>query len=84
MTFLKTRTPEERITCRTPDISEYAHHGWFEWIWYKENVSFPEQDVCLGWWLGVASNVGQSMTYWLLTEKGTVIARSSVSKEMSM
>jgi len=84
MTFLKTRTPEERITCRTPDISEYAHHGWFEWIWYKENVSFPEQDVCLGWWLGVASNVGQSMTYWLLTEKGTVIARSSVSSLSEM
>ncbi len=48
MTFLKTRTPEERITCQTPDISEYTHHGWFEWVWYKESVSFPEQDVCLG------------------------------------
>jgi len=77
--FLKTRTPEEHITCHTPDISEYAYHGWFDWVWYKESTQFPEPDVCLGRWLGVASNVGQAMTYWILTEKRTVIARSSIS-----
>ena len=78
LTFLKSRTPEERIVSCTPDISEYAYHGWFDWIWYKEGAQFPEQDVCLGRWLGIAANVGQSMMYWVLTGKGTVIARSSV------
>ncbi len=29
-------------------------------------------------WIGVAKDVGQAMTYWLLTENCTVIARSSV------
>lgn len=29
--------------------------------------------------MGVATKVGQAMTYWILTSKGTVIARSSVA-----
>jgi hypothetical protein len=29
---LKSRTPEERILGQTPDISDYAHHSFFEWI----------------------------------------------------
>ena len=29
--------------------------------------------------MGVANNVGRAMTYWVLTDKGTIIARSSVS-----
>jgi hypothetical protein len=32
----------------------------------------------LGRWLGVAHDAGQAMTYWILTVKGTVNARSSV------
>jgi hypothetical protein len=34
--------------------------------------------VKLARWIGVAKDVGQAMTYWLLTENCTVIARSSV------
>jgi len=77
--FLETRTPEERITSRTPDISEYIHFDWMQWVWYQEPAQFPETIQCLGRWLGVAHDVGQAMTYWLLTEKGTVLARSSVT-----
>lgn len=33
----------------------------------------------MGKWLGVASKVCQAMTYWILTSKGTVVARSSVA-----
>jgi len=77
--FLETRTPEERITGRTPDISEYIHFDWLQWVWFQEPAQFPESSRCLGRWLGVARDVGQAMTYWLLTEKGTIIARSSVT-----
>jgi hypothetical protein len=75
---LRSRTPEERIIGHTPDISEYAHFSWFEWVWFREQISFPGADLCLRRWLGVANNVGQAMTYWILTEKGSIIARSSV------
>jgi hypothetical protein len=78
--ILGSRTPEERITGKTPDISEFAHFSWAEWVWYKESgKSFPEADVHLGKWMGVAEDVGQAMTYWVLTQKGTIIARSSVA-----
>ncbi len=46
---LWSRTPEERIIGRTSDISEFAHFSsWFEWVWFREQVSFPEADLCLG------------------------------------
>jgi len=78
--LLGTRTPEERITGRTPDISEFAHFSWFQWIWYRDTaMPFPQADVHLGRWIGVAQDVGQAMTYWILTRKGTVIARSSIA-----
>ena len=75
---LKSRTPEEAITGRTPDISEYAHYSWYEWVWYRDQASFPEPKIRMGRWLGVASDVGQATTYWILTDKCTVIARSSI------
>jgi len=75
---LKTRTPEEMVRGATPDISEYAHFSWFEWVWYRNPSSFPDEDIRLGRWLGVASDVGAAMTYWIATDKYSVIARSSV------
>ncbi len=77
--FLAMRTPEERISGRTPDISEYAHFSWMQWVWYRKPAQFPEEDLQLVRWLGVAQDVGQAMTYWVLTHKGTVVARSSVT-----
>jgi hypothetical protein len=32
---LHARTPEDNITGRTPDILEYAHFSFFEWVWYR-------------------------------------------------
>ena len=77
--MLNSRTPEERITGVTPDISEFIHFSWAQWVWYRDPNSFPEADVHLGRWLGVAEDVGQAMTYWVLTDKRTIIARSSVA-----
>jgi hypothetical protein len=76
--ILGSRTPEERIIGRTPDISEYANYSWYQWVWYRDQASFPEPQIRLGRWLGVSEDVGQAMTYWILTDKNTVIARSSV------
>jgi hypothetical protein len=77
---LRTRTPEEVVTGRTPDISEFAHYSWYDWVWYRDQASFPEPRILLGRWLGVAGDVGQAMTYWILTAKCTIIARSSVKQ----
>jgi hypothetical protein len=75
---LKSRTPEEAMVGHTPDISEFAHYTWFEWVWYRDVTAYPETSISLGRWIGVASDVGQPMTFWILTQNCTIIARSSV------
>ena len=37
-----------------------------------------EEQSKIGRWLGIAHRVGSDMTYWILTESGKVIARSTV------
>jgi hypothetical protein len=73
------RVPAEKMTGNTPDISEYLHYDWYEYVWYHNPVEgFPENRRQLGRWLGVAHKVGQPMCYWILTKKGTVLSRTTV------
>lgn len=68
-------TPYEILMCYTPDISEYTTFQWYQWAYYWDQIN-KEKKLCR--WIGVAHEVGQSMCYWVLTEKGEAIARSSV------
>ena len=72
------RTPIEQVTGETPDISEYLDFGFYDWVWYKDNAGLG--DNCIGRWLGVAHRVGNLMSYWILTEAGRVIARTTVQR----
>jgi hypothetical protein len=72
------RTPMEQVTGETPDISEYLDFGFYDWVWYKDNAGLG--DNCIGRWLGVAHRVGNLMSYWILTEAGRVIARTTVQR----
>ncbi|MGH3056569.1 MAG: hypothetical protein ACRDL7_16465, partial [Gaiellaceae bacterium] len=76
---LNYRTPIEVATGDTPDISHLLEFNFYEPVYYLNPVSFPESQEIMGRWLGPAKNVGQALTYWILTEKGTIIARSTVS-----
>jgi hypothetical protein len=62
----------------TPEITELLQFEWYELVWYHDPGSFPEQKRKLGCWVGTAEGVGQKLTYWILTEKCSIIARSSV------
>ena len=75
-TDLKGRTPLERITGDTVDISEYFDFGFYDWCWYHENAGLGPTK--LGRWLGVVHKVGGLMSYWILTFNCTVIARTTV------
>ena len=79
---LKGRTPLERITGDTIDISEYLDFGFYDWCWYHENAGLGPTK--LGRWLGVAHRVGGLMSYWLLTINCTVIARTTVQRVTSL
>ena len=73
------RTPIEVLTGDTPDISEYLHHDWYQYVWYHDPPSaFPEQQRRLGRWLGVAHTIGSALFYYILTDKCKVVSRSTV------
>ena len=36
------QTPMEQITGETPDISEYLDFGFYDWVWYKDNVGLGD------------------------------------------
>jgi hypothetical protein len=72
------RTLHEMVTGNTPDISEYTDFDWYAPLWYYEDNPFPATRRILGRWLGVAHRVGQALCYWILTNTGQVIARTTV------
>ena len=75
---LNWRTPLEAMTGDTPDLSHLLHFDYYQPVYYLTPSSFPETKEKLGRWLGPAKNVGDAMTWKILTEKKTIIARSAV------
>jgi len=75
---LEGRTPYEAIYGHTPDISSLCEFDFYEPVWYFDPHTFPEDNRLLGRWLGEAHQIGQAMCYWILTNTGKVIARSTV------
>jgi hypothetical protein len=76
---LNGHTPTKIIEGDTPDTSEYAQFDWYEYVWYIDPASkFPTEKRKLGRWVGVASDVGAAMMFWILPKSCKLIARSSV------
>jgi hypothetical protein len=71
------RTSSEVMTGETPDSSEYLNFDFYSWVKYHDHTAGIADNVFLGRRLGVAHNVGQAMTYWILKDNGYVIARST-------
>ena len=71
-------TPFEHVMGYTPHISEYASFKWYEWIWYWDPGDMQKQK--LGQWFGVTDTIGSGHTYFVLTDKGNIIARSSITR----
>jgi hypothetical protein len=46
--------------------------------WDQKMMDMTDKQAKLGRWIGIAHQVGCDMTYWILTETGKVIARSTV------
>jgi hypothetical protein len=75
------RTPYEMTTGQTPDISEYTKFGFYEMLWYYDEMAvFPEDRRKLGRWLGVVHRIGQALCYYLLNANDQIIVCSTVQK----
>ena len=75
---LSRRTALEQLTGETPGILEYLDFTFYDWCWYNDNAGLGETKF--GQWLGVSHRVGSLMSYWILTQKGNVISRTTVSQ----
>lgn len=70
------RTPIEVAFGITPDISALVQFAFYEPVYYYASDPFPTTKELPGRFLGVAKNVGDALTYWVLTQSNQVIARS--------
>ena len=70
--------PLQQVTGETPDISEYLDFGFYDKVWYKDNAGASPFEPAR--WLGVSDRTGRLMTYHILTQRGTVISRSTLQR----
>ena len=68
--------PLKDVTVETPKIYEYLDFGFYGHVSYKENYGLGMMSIRR--WLGVSHKDVGIMLYWLLTQKETVISRTTV------
>jgi hypothetical protein len=75
------RTGYEEITGQTPDISEWLDFEFYDLVWWLDRSTkpnFTDHTRRLARWLGVSHRVGSDLSYWLITESGKIISKTSV------
>ena len=70
--------PIAQITGEIADISEYLYFRFYEQVWFKDNTGLSPFEP--GRWLGVSHRTGRLIYYHVLTQRGTVISRSTVQR----
>ena len=77
---LKDKTPIERAFGVTPDISALIQFYFYKPVMYLDTngPSFPQSKELFGHWVGIAENVGDALTYKILTPEFQVICRSTL------
>ena len=75
-------TPIESVTEKSVDISEYLDFGFYDRVWYHENAGLGER--IYGMWLGVSHRIGSLMSYYILTQTGSVISRTTVQRATNL
>jgi hypothetical protein len=68
------------VTGNTPDITEYTEFSWYDPIFCYDDLPFPDAKRNIARWLGVAHRIGQALCFWILTNTGQVVARTTVQK----
>ena len=60
------------------DISNLCNFGWYQWVYYRDDGSFPEQHEKLGRVLGPIKNEGNEMAQAILNSNAKVISRRTL------
>jgi hypothetical protein len=75
------RTGYEEVTGQTPDISEWLDFEFYDLVWWLDRPVKPnvtDYQHRLAHWLGVSHRVRSDLCYWLMTESGNIILKTSV------
>ena len=75
------RTGYEEVTGNTADISEWLDFEFYDLVWWWDRPKKPDvtdETRRLGRWLGVSHRVGSDLCYWVVTESGHVVSKTSV------
>jgi len=74
------KTPIEKAFGVTPDISALIQFYFYQPVMYLDTnkPSYPNSRELFGYWVGVAENVGDALTYTILTPEFQLINRSTL------
>ena len=67
----------EALTGDTIDIPEWTEFEFYDFVMYWDNRK-SDTKQSIGRWLGPSHHVGSALCYYILTEKATVLSRTSV------
>ena len=71
------QTPLEGLIENTINISEWTEFKFINLCMYWDNQNDnTEGNICI--WIGVSHRLGSALCYWVLTEKGKIIARTTI------
>ena len=66
------------MTGETPEIGEWLDFEFYDTVWWLDTKNFPEDQRRLAKWIGISHGVGSDMCYWLITESGKLVSKTSV------
>jgi len=75
---IETSVPLTQVTRETAGISEYLDFGFHDQVWWKDNAGLSGFES--GHWLGVSHRTGRLICYHVLSQRGTVVSRSTVQR----
>ena len=76
--MLNWKTPISVRHGYTPDISAFLQFQFYEPIYFQVDESSPSTGEAAGYWIGVADNVGDALTYHIWSHKTRNVLQRSV------
>jgi hypothetical protein len=77
---LNGENPESMLSGQTANASEFAEHGWYNWIKFRDAVlPHPEDKLVLGrYYLGPNTNIGPAMTAKILKQNSKLVHQTTL------
>jgi hypothetical protein len=77
--------PNQSLTGQTQDISKFLHFSFYEPVYYHPySDAFPSaSNEEKGWWVGIATTVGDALTYMIQTKTNKAIYLSDIRSALT-